>query len=38
VIPIEGVWPITNDTFSRTWKGGRDGGKKICETWVKSGS
>lgn len=37
VIPIEGVWSIRKDTFCRTWKGGRDAGKEICETWVKSG-
>ncbi|WP_431321575.1 hypothetical protein [Rhizobium sp. YTU87027] len=37
VIPIEGVWAIKKDKFCRTWKGGRDAGKEICETWVKTG-
>jgi hypothetical protein len=37
VIPIEGVWVIKKDRFCRTWKGGRDAGKQICESWVKTG-
>jgi hypothetical protein len=37
VIPIEGVWAIKKDRFCRTWKGGRDAGKQICESWVKTG-
>ncbi|MDP9808455.1 hypothetical protein J2W42_001293 [Rhizobium tibeticum] len=37
VIPIEGVWAVKKDKFCRTWKGGRDAGKEICETWVKTG-
>jgi hypothetical protein len=37
VIPIEGVWSIKRDRFCRTWKGGRDAGKEICETWTKTG-
>ncbi|MGR9203994.1 hypothetical protein ACU8OG_08615 [Rhizobium leguminosarum] len=37
VIPIEGVWHITGNKFCRTWKGGRDAGKEICETWNKTG-
>ncbi|MDR7148024.1 hypothetical protein [Rhizobium sp. BE258] len=37
VIPIEGKWEIKGNKFCRTWKGGRDAGKEICETWVKSG-
>ena len=31
---IEGTWAIEKNAFCRTWKGGRDSGKKICETWV----
>lgn len=37
VIAIEGKWAIKKDRFCRTWVGGRDPGKEICETWVKSG-
>jgi hypothetical protein len=37
VIPIEGVWKIKKDRFCRTWKGGRDAGKEVCETWIKTG-
>jgi hypothetical protein len=37
VIPIEGVWTIKKDRFCRTWKGGRDAGKEVCETWTKTG-
>ena len=37
VIPIEGVWAIKKDKFCRTWNGGRDAGKEICESWVKIG-
>lgn len=38
VIPIEGAWHIKGNKFCRTWKGGRDAGKEVCETWVKSGA
>jgi hypothetical protein len=31
---IEGVWKIKGDQFCRTWKGGRDSGKEVCETWI----
>lgn len=37
IIPIEGVWKIKKDRFCRTWKGGRDSGKEVCETWTKTG-
>jgi hypothetical protein len=37
IIPIEGVWRIRGSKFCRTWKGGRDAGKQICETWIKTG-
>lgn len=37
VIQIEGVWKIKKDHFCRTWKGGRDAGKEVCETWTKTG-
>lgn len=37
IIPIEGVWKIQKNRFCRTWKGGRDAGKQVCETWVKTG-
>jgi hypothetical protein len=37
VILIEGVWVISKDKFCRTWKGGRDAGKQICESWAKTG-
>ncbi|MGF2015092.1 hypothetical protein [Nostoc sp. DedVER01b] len=37
VIAIEGVWHIAGNKFCRTWKGGRDAGKEVCETWVKTG-
>jgi hypothetical protein len=37
VIPIEGRWHVSGNKFCRTWKGGRDAGKEICETWSKTG-
>ncbi|NEJ24956.1 hypothetical protein GR247_33180 [Rhizobium leguminosarum] len=37
VISIDGVWRISGNTFCRTWKGGRDAGKAVCETWNKTG-
>ncbi len=37
VIPIDGVWHLSGNKFCRTWKGGRDAGKEICETWNKAG-
>lgn len=37
VISIDGVWHISGNKFCRTWKGGRDAGKEICETWNKTG-
>ncbi|OWV90388.1 hypothetical protein [Rhizobium sp. R693] len=37
VIPIQGVWHINGNKFCRTWKGGRDAGKEVCETWNKTG-
>lgn len=38
VISIEGVWRINGNKFCRTWKGGRDAGKEVCETWTKTGA
>ncbi|MCD7109342.1 hypothetical protein LRX75_09805 [Rhizobium sp. DKSPLA3] len=37
IISIEGVWKIKKNRFCRVWKGGRDAGKEVCETWVKTG-
>jgi hypothetical protein len=37
VIPIEGIWHVAGNKFCRTWKGGRDAGQEICETWSKTG-
>ncbi|MBY2994200.1 hypothetical protein HF263_31510 [Rhizobium leguminosarum] len=37
VITIDGVWHITGNKFCRTWKGGTDAGKEVCETWNKTG-
>ncbi|MBY5741967.1 hypothetical protein [Rhizobium leguminosarum] len=37
VISIDGVWHISGNTFCRTWKGGRDAGKSVCETSNKTG-
>ncbi len=37
IFAIKGVWRITGDKFCRTWEGGRDAGKEICERWLRSG-
>ena len=34
---IEGKWVIKGSQFCRTWQGGRDSGKQVCETWVVTG-
>jgi hypothetical protein len=31
---ISGTWLIKANQFCRTWQGGRDSGKQVCETWV----
>jgi hypothetical protein len=36
VIQIDGVWYIEGNKFCRIWKG-IDGGKEVCETWIKDG-
>jgi len=34
---ISGKWLIKGNQFCRTWQGGRDSGKQVCETWVMTG-
>lgn len=38
VIPIEGTWQVKGNKFCRTWTGGRDANKEVCETWIKKGA
>ena len=33
---IAGSWVIKSNQFCRTWQGGRDSGKRVCETWILS--
>jgi hypothetical protein len=33
---LEGTWEIRDGKFCRTWAD-IDGGKEVCETWVKAG-
>jgi hypothetical protein len=33
-ISISGTWKLKKGKFCRKWKG-MDGGKEVCETWVK---
>jgi hypothetical protein len=36
VMQIDGLWYIEGNKFCRTWKS-IDGGKEVCETWIKDG-
>jgi hypothetical protein len=37
IIPIEGTWHIKGNKFCRTWTGGDDANKEVCEAWIKKG-
>ncbi len=33
-IEFSGVWKVVHNQFCRTWQGGSDSGKNVCETWI----